>query len=148
MPSYGLERPDITYRADELFADLSVWDVFFREHVNLSAIEATGLEFDFSHFWRIPRPDDPDPFDGILGELDVPVKLTIGRAAVEGRAFLPGAEEDPLTISFTVEGGGVAVGETGRFAIDILVKDPAAEGWRRELRVGRDRLAPGRSRQI
>lgn len=130
---FNLQRPDIGYRIGSLSADLSVWDIYFREHVNISSIRATGLEFDFSRFVQEPRPEDADPFAGLLAELDVPVKLTLGEGLVDGRLLLPGSGEEPLTASFRVSGGGLEVGGEGRFELEALIEDPAADGWLREL---------------
>lgn len=130
---FNLQRPDIGYRIESLSADLSVFDIYFRRHVILGRIAASGVEFDFTRFWEIPRPDDADPLQGLLGELDVPVMLTLDEGRVEGRLLLPGAGEEPLVASFAVTGRGLDIGATGHFEIEAFVEDPAAERWLREL---------------
>jgi hypothetical protein len=130
---FNLQRPDIGYRVDYLDADLSVWDIYFRRHVNIGDITATGVEFDYTRFTDVPRPEDPDPLDGLLGELDVPVMLTIGQGMMEGRLLMPGTGEAPLTVAFRIEGGGLAPGAEGDFDLEAFITDPNADGWLREL---------------
>lgn len=136
----NLQRPDLGYRVGELEADLSVWDIYFRQHVKIGDIRASDIEFDYTRFAEVPRPEDPDPLDGLLGELDVPVKLSIGEAMVEGRVLLPGAGEAPLTTSFRMTGGGLEPGGEGNFILTAFIEDPNADGWLRELE-GRGEIA-------
>lgn len=135
---FVLDRPDISYRVEFLDADLSIWDIYFNRHVKIGDIKATGVEFDFARFTKVPRPEDPNPLEGLLGELDVPVKLSIGEGLMEGRLLLPGVGEEPLTIRYRIKGGGLAPGESGKFSLNAVIEDRKAEGWLRELELKGD----------
>lgn len=121
-------QSDASYRVGELTADLSVFDLLFRGEARLGDVVATGVTIDVS---EMEPTEEPEPFDGILRQMELPAELYLDSLRVEGRMLVAGVGEGPIGGDFLITGGGFAPGEEGTLQLVSDVRAPGVEVFAR-----------------
>lgn len=117
-------------------AEYSAWDYLKHKRVNVEKIEVQGLGIDTrqmpaSASTTMARPPAvamtapmprPPVFLGALRLMQLPLDVRLAHLAVDGRAELPGDR----ALEFTLQGGGIEVGQRGQIAWKIDFSDPTA----------------------
>ncbi len=154
--SAGLSNAEITglrvvqdgtiLTADSITATYSAWDYLSGSRVVVDQAALKGLAVDLrsaapasaggSPASPAPAPatgnanpaanassaTPSQPFAGIFNLLALPVDLSVGRVTAEGRALLPGNQ----AATFSLEGSGIATGQSGQLAWKVDFTDAGA----------------------
>lgn len=125
------EKPDASYQAEEVTAELSLFDLLFRRQLRLGEVVASGLVIDVSRME--PKEGEKEkPFEGILNAMDLPMPVYLDQIRATGEVLLASASgEEPAVAEFELTGGGIAPGEEGEMD---LVGDFDASGTAGMLR--------------
>lgn len=99
----------------QVTAAYSATDYIFGHKINVASANARGVEVDTRKAKPTAAPVTPAqaaaaPFAGILNAIRLPGETRVGTINADGRVLLPNNQ----SIAFTVEGGGIAPGATGR----------------------------------
>lgn len=114
-------QPDASYQVAEFSADLSLFDLLFRRQLRMGDVVATGVVIDLSHL----EPDeDPEPFEGILRQMDLPMPLYMNTINVDGVVLLPAIGEEAVRSHFVLSGGGFAPGREGEIHLQGDLRAP------------------------
>jgi hypothetical protein len=118
-------KPKATYRFNELEGNISVLDVLLRQRLQVDTLRVSGLEIDLTGYWE-ERPE-PEPFEGVLQELNLPEDFTLGEFAVDGHVLFQALDGRKFIAQIRATGGDIAAGSEGWIEMGAVVDDFESE---------------------
>src|SRR5262249_2966685 len=109
-----VEQAGTVIVAREGSAGFSATDYLFCKRINVDRVALRGVEVDARKAASAPAPGGVPkaalaPFAGILNAIRLPGEVRVGRLEVEAKVLLA----DSRTAQLTIDGGGIAPGESG-----------------------------------
>lgn len=124
-----LDSGGVSVTAERLEGKFRLWPLVTGSGLELQQLVARGLFIDAAKATPAAASAGaaaPAAAPGALGQLELPIDLTIGTCDLEGRARLPDGEGGaPLEADFKVTGGGLSPGREGTFQLHAVVRNGA-----------------------
>ena len=129
-----LDQDGLIVTIKRVSANYSAWDYFKHKRVNIDGVEVQGLVVDTRTMSRTapatrtslpvaPVVAQTAPrapvFSGVLRLAQLPLDVRLGKLAVDGRVLLSGGRG----VDFTLQGGGIEIGQRGQIAWKIDFSD-------------------------